>query len=56
MQVYPAASLVYYTKPSIPIYFINPKDSYQKTENLNIIEITKKATLGVPKVVTQLIG
>jgi len=55
MQVYPASSLIYYTKTSIPIYFINPIESYQKTENLNIIEITKKATLGVPKVVNQLI-
>jgi NAD-dependent deacetylase len=55
MQVYPASSLIYYTKTSIPIYFINPIKSYQKTENLNIIEITEKATLGVSKVVNLLI-
>lgn len=55
MQVYPASSLIYYTKNSIPIYFVNPIKSYQKTQNLNIIEITEKATLGVSKVVNLLI-
>jgi len=55
MQVYPAASLIYYTKPSIPIYIINPKISHQKTPNLNCIDIAEKATIGVPKVVNLLI-
>ncbi|MCF6181339.1 NAD-dependent deacylase [Lutibacter sp.] len=55
MQVYPAASLVHYTKPLIPIYFINPNEVLNKYQNLNIINISKKATFGVPKLVNQLI-
>ena len=40
MQVYPAASLINYTKPQIPIYFIDPKPSISESqyENLTIIE------------------
>lgn len=40
MQVYPAASLINYTKPNIPIYFIDPKPSIieNQYDNLNIIK------------------
>ncbi|MGK0414351.1 MAG: NAD-dependent deacetylase [Polaribacter sp.] len=40
MQVYPAASLIHYTKPNIPIYFIdpNPAVSENNFENLTIIK------------------
>lgn len=40
MQVYPAASLVNYTQPNTPIYFIDPKPVVNKNafNNLTIIE------------------
>ena len=40
MQVYPAASLINYTKPNIPIYFIDPKPSIieNQYDNLTIIK------------------
>jgi NAD-dependent deacetylase len=40
MQVYPAASLINYTKPNIPMYFIDPKPSISEHQfkNLTIIE------------------
>lgn len=40
MQVYPAAGLVNYVQPNIPIYFIDPKPSVNKNafNNLTIIE------------------
>lgn len=47
MQVYPAASLVHYIKPSIPIFFIDPKPSIQGREFNNLTIIPEKATTGV---------
>jgi NAD-dependent deacetylase len=47
MQVYPAASLIHYTKPNIPMYFIDPKPSISESqfENLTIIkEVASKGT------------
>ena len=47
MQVYPAASLIHYTQPNIPIYFIDPKPSVSENqfENLTIIkELASKGT------------
>ena len=47
MQVYPAASLINYTKPNIPMYFIDPKPSILENqfENLTIIkEVASKGT------------
>lgn len=40
MQVYPAASLIHYTQPNIPIYFIDPKPNVSENnfENLTIIK------------------
>ena len=55
MQVYPAASLLYYAKPQIPIYFIDPKPSINELDfdNLTIIEAT--AAKGVPTLVADLV-
>jgi len=47
MQVYPAACLIDYTKPNIPIYFIDPNPSISESqfENLTIIkEVASKGT------------
>ena len=40
MQVYPAANLIEYAAPNIPIYFIDPKPAIQKNafNNLTIIQ------------------
>ncbi|UCD60673.1 MAG: NAD-dependent deacylase [Flavobacteriaceae bacterium] len=55
MQVYPAASLLYYAKPQIPVYFIDPKPNINESdfENLTIIEAT--AAKGVPTLVADLV-
>ena len=45
MQVYPAASLMHYTKSDIPIYYIDPKPAVMQSENLTVISET--ATKGV---------
>lgn len=56
MQVYPAAQLINYAKPKIPIYFIDPKPFIQQNQYKNLIVLTEKASVGVVKVVSQLIG
>ena len=56
MQVYPAANLINYIKPTVPIYFIDPKPNIQKNYYKNLTIINKAATIGVEKVVNELIG
>ncbi|WP_298368985.1 NAD-dependent deacylase [uncultured Lutibacter sp.] len=56
MQVYPAANLINYIKPIVPIYFIDPKPNIQKNYYKNLTIINKAATIGVEKVVNELIG
>lgn len=56
MQVYPAAHLINYAKPEIPIYFIDPKPFIQQNQYSNLTVFTEKASIGVVKVVNQLIG
>lgn len=53
MQVYPAAGLVDFTPSDIPIYFIDPRPNIRETRNLQIL--SKKAAVGVPELVKQLI-
>lgn len=56
MQVYPAANLVNYIQPNTPIYFIDPKPSISKNSFPNLKIIAEKASIGVPKLVTELIN
>ena len=55
MQVYPAAGLINYVSPNIPIYFIDPKPSVSETDFKNLTIITKTAVKGVPTLVANLI-
>ena len=54
MQVYPAAGLVDFAPEVIPVYFIDPKPNIQEKGNLHII--AKKASIGVPQLVKELIN
>ena len=56
MQVYPAASLVHYTKINTPVYFIDPNPNVSEKEFANLKVIAKKATKGVPKAISLLTG
>lgn len=51
MQVYPAASLIQYTKPEIPIYFIDPKPSTSLSYYKNMTIFSEKASTGMGKLV-----
>lgn len=55
MQVYPAASLIYYAKPNAPIYFIDPKPTVNANQYPNLTVIPSTATEGVTEVVNELI-
>lgn len=46
MQVYPAASLIHYTKPNIPIYFIDPNPTISEWEFKNLAIIKEVASKG----------
>lgn len=52
MQVYPAASLMHYTKANIPIYFIDPKPNIESAGNIKVYPHT--ATKGVPLAIADL--
>jgi NAD-dependent deacetylase len=54
LVVYPAASLVEYTRSNIPIYVIDPSMP-ALSHHANLHFIPKKATEGVPEVVNQLL-
>lgn len=49
MQVYPAAGLMHYAPPEIPIYFIDPKPNIESKKNLTVI--AERATVGMKKVI-----
>ena len=55
MQVYPAANLINFVQRSIPIYFIDPKPTIQQNKYPNLKIIAEKASIGVLKVVNELI-
>ena len=52
MQVYPAASLVNFIKPKIPIYFIDPKQSITKNDFNNLKIISDFASEGTNKLIS----
>ena len=45
MQVYPAASLMHYVQPHVPIYYIDPKPAISNNSKINVI--AKSATKGL---------
>lgn len=56
MQVYPAAFLIDCAKSTVSIYFIDPKPVIQQNKYSNLTVLAEKASVGVVKVVNQLIG
>lgn len=55
MQVYPAASLIHYSAPGTPVYFIDPKPSMEASAHRNLRVIAEKAATGVPPLVDTLL-
>jgi NAD-dependent deacetylase len=55
MQIYPAASLVLYATPEVPIYLIDPGE-IRKVSYVNFNSIRDTAVNGVPPLVQQLLS
>jgi NAD-dependent deacetylase len=55
MQVYPAASLINFSKVNTPIFFVDPKPAIKSNKNRNLTIITENAVKGVPTLVVSLI-
>lgn len=53
MQVYPAASLIDYAHPNIPIYFIDPKPSINENRMKNLKVIPKTASEGMTQLIKE---
>lgn len=56
MQVYPAASLIYYAPKHTPIYFIDPRPNIRSSDFDNLTVIPKTASEGVPGLVNLMLG
>ncbi|MCX2720210.1 SIR2 family NAD-dependent protein deacylase [Lentiprolixibacter aurantiacus] len=56
LQVYPAASLIHYANPGIPIYLVDPRPTLGSGDLPNLNVITQTAASGVPALVADLIG
>ncbi|MEN8798550.1 MAG: NAD-dependent deacylase [Flavobacteriaceae bacterium] len=56
MQVYPAASLIHYSSPEVPIFFVDPRPTVSSQDFKNLTIIAETAARGVPTVVSDLIG
>lgn len=54
MQVYPAAGLIDFVQPKVPIYFIDPKPAVSGNAQLKIY--AEKASSGVPKLVKKFLN
>ncbi len=54
LQVYPAAALMDFVKQGTKIYFIDPKPTISSGPDVSVI--MEKASVGVPKLVDQLLG
>ncbi|MEN8125268.1 MAG: NAD-dependent deacylase [Bacteroidota bacterium] len=56
MQVYPAASLIQYTKPKIPIYFIDPNPANTISYHDNITVFSENASTGMERLMKILVN
>ncbi|MCL2413035.1 MAG: NAD-dependent deacylase, partial [Bacteroidales bacterium] len=54
LQVYPAASLLHYTRPNVPVYVIDPGDLQITLPNNPLHIIQKSATEGIVELIERL--
>ncbi|MDX2195900.1 MAG: NAD-dependent deacylase [Cytophagales bacterium] len=55
LLVYPAASLVEYVRPSVPIYVVDPNASAMNINRKNVHLYERTATEGVPEVIQKIL-
>ena len=49
LNVYPAAGLLHYVRPGVPVYYIDPNPAIIQSGNINLTVIKDKATTGLKK-------
>lgn len=49
LNVYPAAGLIYYVRPGVPVYYIDPNPANTDNLPVNVTVIKAKATVGMKK-------
>lgn len=54
MQVYPAAGLIEFAPPGIPIFLIDPRPALRSDPQRNLTVLPQSAVAGLPKLVAQL--
>ncbi|MEL7270548.1 MAG: NAD-dependent deacylase [Bacteroidota bacterium] len=55
MQVYPAASLIHYARPQVPIYFVDPAPAVNPSDFVNLTILQQTAAEGVSTLVQELL-
>jgi len=56
MQVYPASTLIHYTRMGIPKFFIDPNPTISAYQYDDLEIIAERAAIGVPTLVADLVG
>ena len=56
MQVYPASSLIHYTRTGVPKFFIDPNPTISAYQYDDLDIIAERAAIGVPTLVADLVG
>lgn len=56
LEVYPAASLVHYLRPEVPIYLVDPATPATSGLHNHVTHIKAPSAIGLPKLVEQLLG
>ena len=51
MQVYPAAGLISYTRPNVPLYYVDPHPAHVHHSRLTVI--AQKATIGIQELIAK---
>lgn len=55
LQVYPAAGLIHYTRPGVPLYYVDPRPTLREGELESLEIISERAAVGLPILADRLI-
>jgi NAD-dependent deacetylase len=55
LQVYPAAGLIHYTRPGVPLYYVDPRPTLREGELDSLEIIAERAAVGLPILADRLI-
>lgn len=56
LQVYPAAGLIHYRRPGVPLYFVDPNPKLRKGDLDHLEILPERAAVGLPILADRLVG